>query len=343
MFEIKSNIRNYTVEFQEQIKIDFRKQDFLFVDENVYKLYKNKLPKTRNLIIIPSGEKSKKISYVNNILKILLLSGFKKDNKIVVCGGAVCQDVCGFVSSILFRGVEWIFYPTTLVSQADSCIGSKTSINYCGKKNILGTFYPPSKVVICTKFLETLPEQEIKSGIGEILHYYCLSDKKQDLYWIKNDYHTILKNPSGVICLRHILRSLEIKKKVIQEDEFDKNQRNLFQLGHVLGHSIESVSKFSIPHGQAVTKGMDMAFFLSWKRGYIDEKKYMLLKNSIQFNVPEFKIKNIKEFIEVITHDKNNIENRINFILPVGKLFKKIAIKNDSLLLKDLKSYFNAK
>ena len=98
-----------------------------------------------------------------------------RDTKIICVGGGVVQDICSFLSSIIFRGIDWYFYPTTIISQGDSCIGGKTSINFKGFKNLIGNFYPPSKIKIDTKILDYLENKEILSGLGEMSHYYFLS------------------------------------------------------------------------------------------------------------------------------------------------------------------------
>lgn len=337
---IKSALRDYSVEFESNIKIDFKPGDFLFVDENVYRLYKSKLPKTKNIFIIKAGEKSKEFKSLHRIINALIELGFKKNNRMIVVGGATIQDACGFIASILYRGVEWHFYPTTLVAQADSCIGGKTSINFGKYKNLIGTFYPPFKIVVCDEFRSTLKEQEIRSGIGEILHYYLIAHSIQDLIWIVRDYHTMIKNPSGLICFRHIVPPLRIKRTVIEKDEFDKNERQLFNYGHTFSHGIESLSNFKLPHGLAVTLGMDMANYLAWKKGLITKQRFDGLHSLIAFNIPKFKITNIKKLIEVLSHDKKNTGKDINFILPVGETgFKKVPVKNDHKLFKIISEY----
>ncbi len=342
MFEIKSKIRNYTVEFQDKIKIDFQKDDFLFVDENVHRLYKKQFPKTKNIFVIRASEQAKEFKEINLIITQLLLMNFKKNNRIVVVGGGAVQDVAGFVSSILFRGVKWVFYPTTLVAQADSCIGSKTSINFCGRKNIIGTFYPPSKITICTKFLETLPEQEIKSGIGEILHYLILFGKGKEIHDLEGSLALFECDYGSDCLLPWIKMSLRLKKRYVLLDEFDKGIRNLFNYGHTFGHACESISNFNLPHGLAVTKGMDMANWLAWKFGLITKKRYDYLTGLIEFNIPEFTIKSAKQFIQIMSADKKNTENSINFILPFANTeFIKVPIKNDSLLLNQIQEYIS--
>jgi 3-dehydroquinate synthase len=338
--KIKYSIRDYTVELVPEIKIDFRKGDFLFVDESVYKLYKKQLPKTKNIFVIKATEYSKEWKELTTIIEALILSGFKKNNRLICVGGGVIQDVTGFIASILYRGVAWVFYPTTLVSQADSCIGGKTSINFDNYKNLIGTFYPPSQVFICTKFLETLPKDEIKSGIGEMLHYFVLFD---NIYLRSGTFEQDCNNHFMLhpdMMDFYIKESLVQKSAIIEQDEFDKGIRNLFNLGHTFGHALESVSNYKLQHGLAVTKGMDMAFWLAWKRNYISKRRMDYLRAHIEFNMPEFKITDVKKFIEALSHDKKNTDNFINFILPFRKSdFRKIAIKNDDQLLKDIAEY----
>src|SRR5271157_5866279 len=142
-------------------------------------------------------------------------------------------DITAFVASILYRGLEWSFFPTTLLAQGDSCIGSKTSINLGDKKNLIGNFYPPSSIYIDTAFLESLETDDIKSGIGEMLHFYYYANSSYIDKLIGNYIHAI-SNRSTLI--EYIRESLSIKKSVIEIDEFDKGERNKFNYGHTFGH-----------------------------------------------------------------------------------------------------------
>ena len=136
-----------------------------------------------------------------------------------------------FLSATLLRGINWNFIPTTLLAQADSCIGSKSSINCNGVKNILGTFTPPEKVAICPIFLSSLNKAEIHSGIGEILKVHAISGKEK-FQKIKLKYDQLFKNNEEL--LKKIYESLLIKKKFIEIDEFDRGPRNIFNYGHSL-------------------------------------------------------------------------------------------------------------
>jgi len=319
--KIKSYKRNYNVSFSTLIpdlKNDFLSNSFLLIDSNVNDLY----PKLSNYFkdksfIIESCEENKTLNYCQKIICFLLEKGIKKNFKIIAIGGGIVQDIAGFISSVLFRGIEWFFFPTTLLSQADSCIGSKTSINFMNTKNLLGTFYPPSKIICCTEFLNTLNDDEIKSGIGEILHYY-LYDNSDKIMSIVENYDLFFENKK--LLLEHIYESLKIKKTMIENDEFDTGPRRVFNYGHTFGHAIEIISNFDVPHGQAVTLGMDIANFVSLSFGIINVDMYLYFKKILQKNMPNFKLSysNLDLFMKTLSKDKKNINNSIVCILPYG-------------------------
>ena len=168
----------------------------------------------------------------------------------------------------MYRGVDWIFFPTTLLAQGDSCIGSKTSINFGKFKNQVGGFYPPVNIYIDLAFLATLKDIDIKSGLGEMCHYYIVAGE-EDFMRYKREYDFALSDKNVLAGI--IARSLEIKKGYIEIDEFDQKERQVFNYGHSFGHAIESLTDYRIPHGIAVSYGMDMANFISVKLDYIPE------------------------------------------------------------------------
>jgi len=328
IISIKSYIGKYTVSVYdtEQCK-NARSQaleklscnTFLVIDRKVASLYPEitEYWSDNNIHKIDALESNKELATCEILLKKLNDASFKKNMKLVAIGGGIIQDITSFTASILYRGVDWIFIPTTLLAQADSCIGSKTSINFNGAKNILGNFYPPMEVYCFTDFLSSLSKNDIKSGIGEILHYYIV-DNSQHSKEIIRDYDKILENP-GVI-YSHILESLSIKKRMIEIDEFDKKQRRIFNYGHTFGHAIEVLSDFKISHGQAVTLGMDIANFVSFSLGMIPIERYKSLCEILSKNIPIFRIesKKIDDFIRLLQKDKKSIKDNIVCILPVG-------------------------
>jgi len=274
IFTIKSIFRNYRValadSFEKSILQYGKENSFILVDQKLLALFEKQFASILSkyhLISIEAIETNKTIDYCQKLIKRLIESGIRKDSKVIAVGGGIVQDITAFTSSILFRGIDWVFYPTTLLAQADSCIGSKTSINVGAYKNLVGNFYPPVEINIDLSFLETLPVGEIKSGIGEILHFYLVAGS-EFVESLVNEYDDLISKPS--LMKKYIMESLRIKKRVIEIDEFDKNERNLFNYGHTFGHAIEAVTAYGIPHGQAVTMGMDMANFISMNLDYLN-------------------------------------------------------------------------
>ena len=213
----------------------------------------------------------------------------------------------------MFRGIKWIYFPTTLISQGDSCIGSKTSVNINNFKNQLGNFYPPQKIYIANSFLTSLNYKDYYSGLGEISHILALSNKK--IFFSIKKYFNDRKN---IISL--ILNSLKIKKKIIEQDEFENNRRELLAFGHSVGHAIEGSTNFKIKHGIAVAYGMDAAFFISYKLKFLSYKKYVELSEPLkQITKAQKYILNINKFIKCLLKDKKIYkENFLDIVLSKG-------------------------
>tara|TARA_R110001599_G_scaffold77793_1_gene211926 strand:- start:2145 stop:3227 length:1083 start_codon:yes stop_codon:yes gene_type:complete len=335
---IKSSVRDYQIKFpiSETIKINSSPKDIVLVDQKVFDLYPKSFKNCR-LIKINAIESEKEYTRVGNVVKNILELGFTKNNKLIAVGGGITQDICGFVSSMLFRGVEWHFYPTTLLSQGDSCVGGKTSINFGDFKNQLGNFNPPKEVVIYSQFLETLPIEQIRSGIGELLHFYLISGKK-DLDFFIERFDSRFKNIKKINELTK--RNLSIKKRYVEIDEFDKNERLVFNYGHTFGHAIESITKNKIPHGLAVCMGVDVANYISFKKGYIDKDEYhvlrkyckMILGEEGDWKGVEFPDIDIAEYMEILKKDKKNINHdKIMCVLTkgVGNMFlEEVEVRN---------------
>ncbi len=340
MFKIESKIQNYEVVFNEYFFVN--PGDVILMDAGVYKIYPQLTFNYKNTLLITANEEAKGFDKIQKYIDKILGWEFKKSGRLIAIGGGVIQDITGFIASVLFRGVTWYFVPTTLLSQADSCIGGKTSINFKGYKNLIGTFYPPEKIFLNVSLLKTLPENQIRSGLGEILHYYIVSNADQKITQLHADYEALLNQDEPTL-LKHIQYSLELKKKVIEADEFDTNQRIIFNYGHTFGHAMEALSGFTIPHGIAVNEGMRMANYLAYKREFINQERYSALDNSL-FDYTQAISKNkfgISEFLFILSKDKKAGADHIHFILPHdGTYFKKTAIKNDGQLKADIQEYF---
>ena len=347
-FTVRSRIRDYDVRFVDQFGLELERElqadSFSLVDQTVMDLYREQLePRLRGkpCLVVEADETRKTLEYCQVVLRELVKSHVRKTSTLVAIGGGVIQDVTAFCASILFRGIDWVFFPTTLLAQADSCIGSKSSINLGEYKNQLGTFFPPARVFIDVSFLRTLPVGEIKSGIGEILHYYLFADGLKARR-LSDDYDQVIRNPG--LLEEHIRASLAIKKRVIEVDEFDRGERNLFNYGHTFGHAIESITNYRVSHGQAVTLGMDIANYISLRLGYLDKESFRAMHEILSKNAPPFRIGEdlLGGYFEALSRDKKNTGKELTCILSAGPgALKKVRIHPDDGLKGMIRDYFH--
>lgn len=320
--KITSKIQSYEVLFikniSEQIKLIVNEGDCIIIDANIARLYKNLTSCFHNIFIyeLEANETAKSYSDIEKIIIEIVDSGFRKNNKIIAIGGGITQDVSSFISFILYRGVKWVFYPTNLLSQCDSCIGSKLSINLKKYKNLVGGFYPPSHIFISTTFLQTLTKKEIHSGFGEMLHYYLVNSNDDYLF-----FKSKLKDNDLLLNIESFIkRSLLIKKKMIEIDEFDTGPRHIFNYGHSFGHAIESVTNYEIPHGIAVAYGIDLANLVSVRMGLLSKLERNRIRELCSFVFNDYPLPHIaiQKFEEAIRKDKKNIDNQLGLILSRG-------------------------
>lgn len=322
--KVKSIYREYYVNFTEQITNILKElmddKCFFIIDKNILRLYSSELqtiPSDR-IINVEAVEANKTPEYCLTLLEVLIEKGIKRSSVLVAIGGGITQDITAFISTILFRGVEWIFIPTTLLAQADSCIGSKSSINFKNVKNLLGSFWPPSRIYISSHFLNSLLEEDIKSGIGEMLHYYYYKNSSLT-HLLISEYAEILERRN--LLIKFLMESLRIKKELIELDEFDKGPRIKFNYGHTFGHAIEALTQHKINHGQAVTIGMDLANYLSFCLNYINEESYLAWQKELAKNFPAFSWNDFspEEYFHFLSKDKKNVNENLTCILTRGK------------------------
>jgi 3-dehydroquinate synthase len=290
------------------------------VDANVSRLYEKKMATIldcSNVILVEATEENKSIERIISVIERLITAGIRRDHVLVAIGGGIIQDITCFISSTLLRGIPWKFVPTTLLAQADSCIGSKSSVNLGATKNILGTFNPPRKIFICTEFLNTLQEKDINSGIGEILKVHAI-DRSDSFDRAAADYDRMLAERP--VLLAYIRAALLIKKRYIESDEFDRGIRNVFNYGHSFGHAIESATNFWVPHGIAVSMGMDMANHIAVMRAVLPESRYFAMRQVLRKNYARYcKVDiHIESFFDALLKDKKNSSTQLGLIFPTG-------------------------
>ncbi len=274
--KIPSNIRSYEVNFCESTDFlsDFRRfpQRCYVIDHNVWRLYSSGCLRElaqEDVIVLPIQEERKSLDSVREIYDHLTTRSAKRNMTLISIGGGILQDITGFAASTLYRGINWVFVPTTLLAQADSCIGSKTSLNYKGFKNLIGTFYPPSQVFIDTSFLRTQEDVDFFSGLGEVVKLHIMGGPTLTQQIIKELPRLVRRDPEAL--RTSVKSSLEIKYTYICEDEFDSGRRNMLNFGHCFGHALEATSNFEIPHGQAIVMGMLLANRIACTRGLLPE------------------------------------------------------------------------
>lgn len=316
---IKSFYGDYFVHFTEEIDYNniVKDGDIVVIDQVVYDLYEKdfyNILNEKNTIKIDATERQKSYEGLIPIMEEVIHRGFHKNNTLIAIGGGITQDIVAFMASILYRGVKWELIPTTLLAQCDSCIGSKTSINFSSYKNQVGGFYPAGNVYIAPHFLKTLSEKEIKSGLGEMLHYYVVGGEEDFDYFSANYVQSM--NDSHLL-QQMIKRSLEIKKRYIEIDEYDKNERQIFNYGHSFGHAIETMTNYNVPHGIAVAYGMDIANYISVKNGIQKNSVREKIRNVIKGLLAKGVIEkfDVNEYIKLLGKDKKNEGERLGIIL----------------------------
>ena len=199
--------------------------------------------------VIPAGEASKNADNLLAFLNYLACEQLTRSDVIIAFGGGVVGDLGGLSASLYLRGIKYIQVPTTLLAAVDSSVGGKTAIDIPAGKNLVGSFYQPSLVCCDTKLMDTLPTAIYRDGCAEVIKYGVILDK--ELY---GTLQSIPFERSSVVA-----RCVEIKRDVVQQDEFDNGLRGLLNFGHTFGHAIEKLSNFAVSHGEAVAKGMVIA------------------------------------------------------------------------------------
>lgn len=261
-------------------------------------------------ITFPHGENTKSLQSFGELLSFLAQNGFTRKDGILAVGGGVVGDLCGFVASSYMRGITYISCPTTLLSMVDSSVGGKTAVNLPQGKNLVGAFYQPSLVYVATSSLQSLPQREIECGMGEVVKYAFLDSSltKDDIE--KSDYEEI------------IYKCLQIKRKFVEEDEFDRGERAKLNLGHTVGHAIESLDNFEHSHGLCVFNGISRIIDLSVDfYGYNEEKRQKFLSLLNAYPYTRISPKTSEELIEKIKIDKKAESDLINLVLikEIGK------------------------
>jgi 3-dehydroquinate synthase len=334
---ITSRFREYEVHFTDAfdrcLGADLRPGDVVVLDRALLTAHGTRLRAAiggNPVLEIEATEEQKGYHRIGDLIERLIGLGFRKQHRLVAVGGGITQDATAFIASILYRGVDWLFYPTTLLAQGDSCIGSKTSVNFGRFKNQLGGFYPPARIVIDPVFLRSLPESEVRSGLGEMAHYFLIGGEA-DFERYRADLESALTTGESISGL--IRRSLEIKRAMVERDEFDRGPRQIFNYGHTFGHALESLTQYRIPHGIAVSYGMDLANMVSVELGLLDEgtrQRARAVLSRVWAGTPIGDV-DLTAYENALLKDKKNADGQLGLILTrgFGDMFKQLVPLDD--------------
>jgi 3-dehydroquinate synthase len=271
------------------------------------------------VMLLPAGEENKALEVCYQVWSAMLEYQINRNDLVINLGGGVVTDLGGFIASVYKRGIDFIHIPTSLMGMVDAAIGGKNGVDLNGLKNIIGTITQPQAIFVDAGFLETLPAEEIFNGYAEMLKHALILDVA---YW---NQLKVLNTEEELIQLTNIIRSIELKKQVVEADPTEKGQRKLLNFGHSLGHALESyfLSKQPIAHGHAVALGMIGESYVSYKRGVLALDAYREIEQCIirVFPMLEIPEEAIEELIELMRNDKKNERNALNFVLleSIGK------------------------
>ena len=293
----------------------------IITDDGIPKNHIKKLKNTINnknvyIFSLKSGEKSKSFSSYQKILNKLFELKFDRSDIVIAFGGGVVGDITGFSAATYMRGIKYIQIPTTLLAQVDSSVGGKTAINVAQGKNLVGAFYNPSLVIVSTYFLNTLSDEEFKSGLGEVVKYALIGNKKLRSIIERNSQQIISREESVLKSI--IEESIKTKSKIVTKDEKENGIRAILNFGHTFGHAIEAYKNYKgITHGAAITLGMVSASRISFYEGYI--KNYQLdnvvnLISSIGLRTDYSKY-NYIQLKKYIKSDKKIKNGKLNLVL----------------------------
>jgi 3-dehydroquinate synthase len=290
---------------------------------------------TIEIIEFEAGEINKNIETCIEIWNVLTELGADRKTLIINIGGGVVTDLGGFVASTFKRGVDFIHIPTTLLSMVDASVGGKNGVDLGNLKNQIGVINTPKMVLIDSDYLETVPQNEMRSGLAEMLKHGLIFDKA---YW---EQFLDLKAIDFADLDELIYRSVEIKNEIVMQDPTEKNIRKSLNFGHTLGHAIESYfleneKKTTLLHGEAIAVGMILESYISLHKNLITKAEYDQIKSTLKsiYDDVVFEESDIDPILELLIHDKKNEYGTIQFALieGIGKIKINQSVENELIL-----------
>lgn len=265
--------------------------------------------------VLPHGEASKNGREYLKILEFLAESGLDRRDTVVALGGGVVGDIAGFAAATYLRGIDCVQIPTTLLSMTDSSVGGKTAIDLKAGKNLAGAFKQPKFVAIDTVFLETLPEAEIKNGLGELIKYAVIDG---------GEILTMLEDGFGKNVQKIVEAAVDIKRRVVEADEKESGLRRILNFGHTPAHAAEKLSGFTLPHGVAVAAGVNLMLRASVRKADCPARDAQRIeKLCVKYGLPVAFEYTAKRLAEASAGDKKTEGEFINLVLAdkIGSVF----------------------
>ncbi|MCI5192574.1 MAG: 3-dehydroquinate synthase [Candidatus Electrothrix sp. AU1_5] len=313
----------------------------IIADDTVAKLYGKQCMQSlqaagiqAELIIFSHGEVNKTMATVATLASELAQQGFDRSDALIALGGGVTGDITGFLAAIYMRGIPFVQVPTTLLSQVDSSVGGKTGVDLPEGKNLVGVFYQPKIVYIDTDVLHTLPLDELRGGLAEVIKYGVIHDA--DFFsFLAQEREAVFALQQDTLT-RLIARCCEIKAWVVEQDEREGGLRRILNFGHTIGHAVEAASDFQLIHGKAVAIGMCAVADLAVRTGHLQEGDAQAIKKLIeQYELPitiptDLDRKVIKKYL---LNDKKTVAGRVFYVLPqgIGKVMITDQVSQDAV------------
>lgn len=314
---VKSKPRDYSINLRSSDNIAFDwleeeiKEKFVLIDKKILHNIINDIDLSQSIVYsVKATEKKKSIKTVLKIAEWMMANNANRGSMVYVIGGGIIQDLGAFACAMLKRGIPWTYVPTTLLAQADSCLGGKAAVNFKNSKNTLALFSAPRSVLIDQDFIKTLSDEDYFSGIGEIARL-LITGGEETVRLLEYNLSNIITTRDASRTAELTIASLVVKQSIVEFDEFELNHRRSMNYGHSIGHAIEALSNYRIPHGQGVAVGMMVENELAVDEGFLKQAVCDRLNGILREIVTE-------NVWEVLT------ELKIDDILPYLKNDKKV-------------------
>ncbi len=286
----------------------------IITDNHVRHLYQKEFPPW-DVIEIGTGEEIKTLDTVRFLYDRLVALEVDRSSFIVGIGGGIVCDIAGFVASTYLRGLRFGFVSTTLLSQVDASVGGKNGVNFGGYKNMVGVFNQPAFVICDTSLLKTLPAEELRNGLSEIVKHAALGNAELFSY-IENHYEKALDLDAATI-EKLVYESIFIKSSIVNRDVKETGERRKLNFGHTFGHAFEKLT--GLPHGKAVSVGMVVASLLSVKKGYLSPEDGRRVERLLQrLGLPTGLSIDRKKVLSTLRKDKKKEGDDIYFVYLLG-------------------------